>query len=165
MNSLRLVPKNNDKEITKKFGDFVLRKLPKKETETKFIFDCIGGDIDVGFRIYNAIRKNGKVDLDIKRAYSMGAVIIQGARERSIRWNGKIMIHEPNVQITGLTLTEAKRYLREVERDYQRMCEILASRSNRSTRYWKSLREDTYFSPAESLRLGLVDSISRYIEA
>jgi hypothetical protein len=82
-------------------------------------------------------------------------------KEKYLAWknslNGKIE------GINGENSAVILAYLNDMERGIN-----VASGNVKGTRSYcrlTSLREDTYFSPAESLRLGLVDSISRYMEA
>ncbi len=161
--TMRMMPRNNLEYLTPSFTREVIRKiedLPREVRQFEFELSCNGGDIEEGFKIYEALRNfHGLVTCNIIKAYSMAVIIAQGAKRRRIYWNGRMMIHEPLITLYDHSLTDSYAHLEGARKDHKRMCEILAERSGKSARFWEKIREDEYFNAGEALKLGLVDEI------
>jgi ATP-dependent Clp endopeptidase proteolytic subunit ClpP len=135
---------------SKGFGE-ILSYIPAKK-EVKMLLDCPGGYVSMGTAIYNMIRARGNVDVCvIGCAASMGAVILQAGRKRTMMTGSFMMIHDPEF---GDGKTEGLDVIKNG------LVDILAQRSGmRRDSVSKLMSKTTYMGPEEAKKNGFCDSV------
>lgn len=115
-----------------------------------------GGDIYVGFAIYDLLCKIHKVDIFVHGyCMSAGMIILQAADNRIAMPHAEFMTHYGEEESVS-SPSEAKHN----KRLFNRMKAIVGSKSKATKRTvsgWFS--KDTYFSTSEALKAGLIDRI------
>lgn len=132
------------------------------------LIDSPGGDEDDGFAIIDAIHHAESLGIRVTtsaigQASSMGAMILISGTERFCSPSTSIMIHRPFYDIQdGMTtnIDDLDAMRRNMKASESRFRSILKSRTKLSVRrIAKCMRMDTYFSPDEALKYGIVDGI------
>jgi ATP-dependent Clp endopeptidase proteolytic subunit ClpP len=95
-------------------------------------------------------------------AASMAAIILQGCHRRSMVKGTRLMVHQGSGGVFG-SANYIRNYADLVSSMDKTLSEILAKRSKRDAKYildnWMAEGKDTWFSPEEALKEGLIDDI------
>lgn len=132
------------------------------------IIDSPGGDEDDGFAIIDAIHHAESLGIRVTtsaigQASSMGAMILMSGTERFCSPNTSIMIHRPFYDIQdGMTtnIDDLDAMRNNMKASESRFRKILKTRTKLGARRISNcLRMDTYFSPEDAMKYGIVDGI------
>jgi ATP-dependent Clp endopeptidase proteolytic subunit ClpP len=95
-------------------------------------------------------------------AASMAGIILQGCDRRSMVKGTRLMVHQGSGGVFG-SANYIRNYADLVTSMDKTLAEILAKRSKREAKYildnWMAEGKDTWFSPEEALKEGLIDDI------
>jgi len=86
-------------------------------------------------------------------------ILICGTGRRTTTKHSTIMLHEGTIDNSGKAtdIRSGINYLTQIE---QLILELVTSHSNKNQKYWEEiLKFDTYFTPEEALKIGLIDKI------
>lgn len=124
-----------------------------------------GGSVHDGWAIYDAIcASSAPVDIEVYgQASSMGSIILQAGRERLLRPNSVIMIHDGYMQDSErLPMRSSEAWAKWSERERERMYTLFSERSKKPKKFWSKLcRQDTIFFAEDAVKYGLADRILR----
>lgn len=138
----------------------------QNEDPITIIMNNIGGDVNHGLAIYDAVRAC-KSHVTIKvfgHAMSMGSIILQAADERIMSPNSSQMIHYGSLGFDGHTKT-AYKFTDEMKRIDKWMEKMYLEKINEKNplykigRLQKMLDHDTFLTAKQSVELGLADKI------
>lgn len=127
----------------------------------RIILNTRGGCVDNGLAIYDALHDclcyvTAEV---IGSAMSMGSIILQAADERVMHMNAVIMLHEISLSIEG-PVQNVENWTKFYNQKQSLSYKILASRTNRTAKYWEKKCTSDYILTAEkALSEGLIDRI------
>lgn len=136
----------------------VLEHIPAQK-DIKLLLNTVGGYVHEGLAIYNMIRTRGNVDVCvIGYAASMGAVILQAGRRRSMMAGTMVMIHDPftpAVEPEGNMLNVLK----------ENLVDIFAGRTGIGREVIAGMMtKSTAMGPEEAVRLGFCDTVENGAE-
>lgn len=154
--------------ITDYLANITIQKLlylqyENRTQEIHFYINCPGGSVSATLAIYDTMQY---MDCPIS-TYCMGlaasgAAIILAAGTKGKRYalpNSKVMIHQPWGQVGG-QVSDIEIQAREIEKERQRLNEILVRHTGRSLQeIEKETDRDRYFSAQEAKEFGLVDEV------
>ena len=124
-----------------------------------------GGEVFHGWGIYDAM-KYSKSPIDIEvygQALSMGAIILQAGRKRSVHQHATIMVHDGYINKSRDEPSRTNEsWGRWSTRDRNRMYKIFADRSGKPTKYWREkCSADYILTPEDAVSEGLADKVIR----
>lgn len=130
------------------------------------ILDSEGGDVNLGFSMYDAIQLcRNEVEVKVVGvAMSMGSIILQAGDKRTITKNSRIMIHRGQMCVEG-HFTDVQRAVADnAELDSKCVSIFLSKIKEAKTDFKRSQVQrmmdfDYYISAEKALELGLVDEI------
>lgn len=134
----------------------------QKEANILLIINCIGGQCEHAFALYDAIFmcKNHISGLVLGQAYSSASIFLQSCDTRYMAQNAMMLIHYGSAEINRETNSQLQSDIKYYEWSANRMYDIYASKSKLSKSKIKALcDQDTYFSAEEALEVGLIDKI------
>jgi ATP-dependent Clp protease protease subunit len=144
----------------------LIRYLDKTEGEIYIILDSGGGDVNLGFAAFDAIKEcHNPVEVKvIGIAMSMGSIILQAADSRIMTRHSRMMIHRGQLEVGG-HFTDVKRAVQEnIEMDkicidiyFEKIIE--KDPQFKMAQLQKMMDFDTYISAEKALELGLIDQI------
>jgi ATP-dependent Clp protease protease subunit len=144
----------------------LIRYLDKTDGEIIVILDSEGGDVNLGFAAYDAI-KDCKNPVEVKVigiAMSMGSIIIQAADLRVMSRHSRMMIHRGQMEVGG-HFNDVKRAVQENDAMDKICLDIYFDKMTdkdpqfKLTQLQKMMDFDTYISAERALELGLIDQI------
>lgn len=144
----------------------LIKYLDKTDGEILVVLDSGGGDVNLGFAAYDAIKdcRNAVTVKVIGVAMSMGSIILQAADLRVMTRHSRLMIHRGNMDVTG-HFNDVKRAVQENdEMDKLCMAIYLSKITEKDSGFklaqlQKMMDFDTYISSDKALELGLIDEI------
>jgi ATP-dependent Clp protease protease subunit len=154
-----------DSENIHKFVKMI-RYLDKTDGEITVILDSGGGDVNLGFAAYDAIKecRNAVQVKVIGVAMSMGSIILQAADLRVMTRHSRIMIHRGQMEVGG-HFNDVKRAVQEND-EMDKIClQIYHDKITdkdpqfKIAQLQKMMDFDTYISAEKALELGLIDEI------
>ncbi len=134
----------------------------QKEANIVLIINCIGGQCEHAFALYDAISmcKNHISGLVLGQAYSSASIFLQSCDTRYMAQNAMMLIHYGSAEINRETNRQLQSDIKYYEWSANRMYEIYASKSKLSTTKIKALcDQDKYFNAEEALEAGLIDKV------
>lgn len=144
----------------------LIRYLDKTDGDITVVLDSRGGDVNLGFAAYDAIKCcTSPVEIKvIGVAHSMGSVILQAADNRVMTKHSRLMVHRGSMEVDG-HFTDVKRAVKEndeidkicVDIYFEKMLE--KDKNFKKAQLEKFMDFDTYFSAERALELGLIDEI------
>lgn len=141
-----------------------LRIMDETEGQITIVINSHGGDSDVGVALYDSIRslRNPSVAINVSKAFSIAALILQGAQTRLILPHAEVMIHNGYL-VTGTVEVDnddIQDMIDQSKRSDEVYHKIIAERTGlplSKIQHW--CETDTYFSSQEALKYHFVDSI------
>ena len=141
-----------------------LRILDETDGSINILINSPGGDASIGVALYDCIKslRNPTVSMNVGRAFSIAALILQAAGRRLMLPNAEIMIHNgfmvnDVVEIDNESLQSMMDDSKRSDAVYHK---ILAGRTGLPvSKIAKWCETDTFFSAKESLKFGFVDSV------
>lgn len=126
-----------------------------------------GGELAAGLSIHDTLRGLSLTGLHIitgirGEACSMAAVVSQAGDRRVIGPSSRMMLHQVSSGGAGTT-AEIRRQSEHLEATDKTIAELFAKRSGKFSVEWleqEILDRDRWFTPAEALKVGLVDAIA-----
>lgn len=154
--------------LTEKGESEILSKLDKIDTSSTLIvyINCIGGDIDSGFAIIDAIKFFSKksIGVVIGRCHSMAIDILLSLDRRFCTTNSSFMIHE-----TSLSFGEGYELTSKLSEDIKMQKKIEEERiknvikktliDRETIKEYFEKKQDMWFSSGEAVQWGLVEGI------
>jgi ATP-dependent Clp endopeptidase proteolytic subunit ClpP len=144
----------------------LIKYLDKTDGEILVVLDSSGGDVNLGFAAYDAIKDCGN-PVTVKVigvAMSMGSVILQAADVRVMSKHSRLMIHRGQMDVNG-HFNDVKRAVQEND-EMDKLCmAIYLSKINEKdsnfklAQLQKMMDFDTYISSDKALDIGLIDEI------
>ena len=144
----------------------LLKYLDKTDGEITVILNSGGGDVNLGFAAFDAIKGCGNT-VSVKVvgiAMSMGSIILQAADHRVMTKHSRIMIHRGQMDVSG-HFNDVKRAVKEND-EMDKLCldiyfnKIVEKDPNfKLAQLQKMMDFDTYMSADKALELGLIDSV------
>jgi len=144
----------------------LLKYLDKTDGEITVILNSIGGDVNLGFAAFDAIKdcRNAVTAKVIGVAMSMGSIILQAADLRVMTKHSRLMIHRGQMEVAG-HFNDVKRAVQE-NNEMDKLClAIYFSRiaerdpNFKMAQLQKMMDFDTYMSADKALELGFIDDI------
>jgi ATP-dependent Clp protease protease subunit len=126
-----------------------------------------GGELAAGLAIHDTLRSYSALGLHVSvgvrgEACSMAAVVLQAGDSRIIGPASRLMLHQVSSGGAGTT-AEIHRQAAHLRETDKAIAELFAKRSGKFSVEWlekEILDRDRWFTPAEALEVGLVDSIA-----
>tara|TARA_B100001769_G_C21962637_1_gene517931 strand:+ start:102 stop:713 length:612 start_codon:yes stop_codon:yes gene_type:complete len=140
---------------------FLESENPKKEIS--FYINSPGGIVWSGLAIYDTMQyvSSKIMTICIGQAASAGSLLLT-AGSKDMRFslpNSRIMVHQPSGGYQG-QVTDIEIQTNEIKKAKQRLNEIYSKHTGKKIDEIKSIMErDTYFSPQEAIKFGLIDKI------
>lgn len=139
-------------------------KNPKRDIN--IYIDSVGGIIDAGFAIYDAMCyvSSDISTIGVGLAGSMGAFLLAGGTKgkRYVLPNTRVMIHQPMGGAKGQA-TDVEIVARELVKDKKKLVDYLVQFTKQpKATIEKDVERDHWFNAKESLKYGLVDHIMGY---
>lgn len=141
-----------------------LRIMDENEGQVTVVINSTGGDSDMGIALYDMMRsmKNEVVAINVSRAFSIAAIILQGGSKRLALPHSTAMIHNgfmcvSDTSIDNAMLQELAVESKRADAVYHKILQKHTKQSLKSIQQWCEV--DTYFDSKESLRLGFIDAI------
>ena len=151
----------DDVSVSQAMKALQLLDLEDSTKPIKLIINSFGGSVYDGLALYDAIR-NAKSEVytyGYGKIMSMAVSILIAGDKRFISKSSTVMVHEISDFVVG-QLQELKRAVKEAERLESLMLDFFVERtSNKDRKYWESLKNDTYFTAEEAVKLGIADEI------
>src|SRR3989338_4675424 len=126
------------------------------------ILNCPGGPVENGFLIYDSITTS-KSPVDVRvygEAASMGTIIMQACRNRSLSPNSTLMIHDGSISVQNSPIRSTVNFAEFVERRLERRYEIYEKRTGLPKKFWKEeFSHDRFMTAEEAVKLKLADGI------
>lgn len=154
-----------DQERINKFVRLI-RYLDKTAGEISVILCTEGGDVNLGFAAYDAIKEcvNPVEITVIGTAHSMGSIILQAADHRVMTRHSRVCIHRGQMDVSG-HFTDVRRAVAENE-ELDKICAniylekiVTVNPDFKMSQVQKIMDFDSYFSAERCLELGLIDEI------
>lgn len=139
----------------------LLMDAQKNNKPIKIIINTFGGSLYDGLALYDFIRN---LDSEVYtygygKIMSMGTFLLLAGDYKFISKRSTIMIHEMSDSLEG-QLKEIDIGYKECMRLQNILLDIYCTRTKNNRRaFWKKLKRDTYYTPENALRIGLVDEI------
>ena len=155
--------RNNELNVVIK-GISVLEEISQKN-HIDFTLSTSGGEIDVGFGIYDAIKatKSPTRIYCFGKCSSMGVVILQAADERYAFPNTKFMIHEGSLNFGDAEVDygDVEREAKDMKRYLDSMVNVFHERTGLTKKFLMSkIRgKDYIFDAKEALSMNFIDKI------
>ena len=140
---------------------FLESENPKKEIS--FYINSPGGIIWSGLAIYDTMQyiSSKIMTICIGQAASAGSLLLT-AGEKGMRFslpNSRIMVHQPSGGFQG-QVTDIEIHTNEIKKTKIRLNEIYAKHTGKKIEAITSIMErDSYFSPDEAIKFGLIDKV------
>ena len=140
---------------------FLESESPKKEIS--FYINSPGGIVWSGLAMYDTMQyiSSKIMTICIGQAASAGSLLLTaGADEmRYSLPNSRIMMHQPSGGYQG-QVTDIEIQTKEIIKTKKRLNEIYAKHTGKDLKEVEKIMErDTYFSPQEAIKFGLIDKI------
>ena len=140
---------------------FLESENPKKEIS--FYINSPGGIVWSGLAIYDTMQyvSSKIMTICIGQAASAGSLLLTaGAKDMRFSLpNSRIMVHQPSGGYQG-QVTDIEIQTNEIKKTKQRLNEIYSKHTGKKLDEIISIMErDTYFSPQEAIKFGLIDKI------
>lgn len=134
------------------------------EKEITLYINCIGGDIDALFAIYDTFQTISAPisTIAIGKAYSSAAVLLSAGTKglRFIAPNAQAMIHHIQVSEMEGSKRAVEEQVRRLNYENQTVVEILARHTGQFIQQVDSdCQDEKYFTAKEAVKYGLADSI------
>lgn len=132
--------------------------------EITIVMHTMGGAIDDGLAIYDAVRfaRNEVMIIGTGSILSMGSVILQAGDRRMLTENAQVMIHQPGIDPGHGTLHDVRVTTAQMERWHAQLRDILAGRVKMTRdELEKAMRDETWYTAEEAVRRGFADDIVR----
>jgi ATP-dependent Clp endopeptidase proteolytic subunit ClpP len=136
------------------------------ETPITIVFNSPGGNVFNGLALFDYIKdmqsQGTQIDtVALGMAASMGGVLLQAGKERTMSEHSYLLIHEVS-DFAGGQMSELEDQVKFAKRLQERLLSILAERSTLNKRQierrWK--RRDWWLDADEALKLGFCDRIT-----
>ncbi len=134
----------------------------QKEANIILIINCLGGQCEHAFALYDAISmcKSHVCGIGAGQIYSSASIFLQSCDTRYMTQNSMMLIHYGSAEINRETNNQLQSDIKYYEWSANRMYDIYASKSKLSRAKIKTLcDQDTYFSAEEALKAGLIDKV------
>ena len=137
--------------------------VPREKRVVRLVINSMGGEVRAGLVLLSFLKTIPvKIKTVCLNAASMAAVIAAcGAAkgERFIVCDGSVMIHQPSTGVSG-TITDAQIALAEGVKLKAKLTALLtASTSQPLHVIEENTSRDSWFTPAEAVKFGLVDTV------
>ena len=129
--------------------------------DIEVIISSGGGDVYAGSEIYTALKEykgsvTGKI---VGIAASAASVIAMGCKKLKMSPTGQMMIHKAIVRATGNS-NDFENIVDALDSHDESICNAYVIKTGKSRKEIMDLMDkETYFSPQEALKLGLIDEI------
>jgi len=137
-----------------------LRSEDDEEDLIKIVLSSTGGDLYLGFAVYDAI-KACKSPVEIRaigNCMSAATLVLQAGDYRYCYPNTTFMIHKGTMHLEEVSVSEAVIESRETERMVQRMIDTYAQTMTVSRDTIEQMMEkDTFMDAAKAKKVGLID--------
>ncbi len=144
----------------------LLRLRAKGSPDITIQISSIGGNVDAGLSIYDALRLYpGKTTgVVLGQAASMGAIVLQACNVRKCSIHSAILIHHVATEKVSIDILrdpkKLKLLLESGERKQAHLYTILCARAGKGVkRIRKACGRDKYMTAEEALNFGLIDEI------
>jgi ATP-dependent Clp protease protease subunit len=146
---------------------FLEHKNPKRDIS--IYIDSVGGIIDAGFAIYDAMCyvKPDIVTIGVGLAGSMAAFLLAGGTKgkRLILPNARVLIHQPLGGSKGQA-TDVEIAARELVKERKRLAQYLVQFTGQpEKKVLADIDRDYWMSAKEALKYGIVDQTMKYQKA
>lgn len=143
-----------------------LRLLEKTNSNPiEVIVNSPGGCIYSGLALYDALRSSPChiTTHGTGLIASMGGVIYLAGSDRTLTPRAKYMVHASQAFLVGDPKDIKIEYeeLMSLEKD---VLKIFEERTKKDTKFWKKYERNTYFTPAQCVKLGIADTVIEYME-
>lgn len=135
-----------------------------------FVINSPGGSVDAGFAIYDTVKmiSSPVTTLITGIAASMGSILSLCAapKKRFATPNSRIMIHQPAIQgmVQGQA-TDLEIQAKEIKKTHDALINIYVKATGKDFKtIEKALDRDTWMTPEEALKFGLLDGIVNSFE-
>lgn len=89
---------------------------------------------------------------------SAAVLILAAGTKRFLSEEAWVMVHEDSTKLKG-NLSDCRNELNQLERQERQWNELMAKYCTGAAQFWANMKKDTYLSPSDCLRLGIVDKI------
>lgn len=130
--------------------------------EITMILNSIGGAIDDGFAIFDAIRfaRNEVMIIGTGSLLSMGSVLILAGDKRALTPNAQVMIHHPWIDPGAQSLSDLRVTMKQMERWTKQLQDVYAEKLRLSpAEIDRYMKEETWWTAEEAVKLGFADDI------
>jgi ATP-dependent Clp protease protease subunit len=120
-----------------------------------------GGYVTEGLAIYDTMRfiKSPVHTTGFGQQSSMGSLLLIAGERRMLTENSRVMIHQVSGGASGQHSEVATRE-GEISRLHEQLKSLYVRHTGLNHKYWNKVAErDTYVTPAQALKIGLVDGI------
>lgn len=150
-------PETYDGISSKTFGS-ILAAL--KDRKVNLHINTLGGDVDEGTAMYHMAVAHGNVHTNvIGYAASIGAIVAQGGKTRTMQPGTMMLIHNPRIKTSG-EAKDLQRQLDVLKVVKGNIVDLLASRTGQKKADISDMMDaTTAMGPKEAKRLGFCDSI------
>jgi ATP-dependent Clp protease, protease subunit len=155
-------------EVTDEMAGLIIAELlflekQDPDADIEIYINSPGGSVSAGLAMYDTMRliKCDVATISVGWSASIAAVLLAGgtAGKRYALPNSRIMIHQASGGYRG-TVSDARIYLEEMNRNYEAILEILAFHTGKDKEEIRRDSErDRWMSPCEAQAYGLVDKI------
>ncbi len=151
-----------DYSLTQSVISSLLYLDKQKESNIILIINCLGGQCEHAFALYDAISmcKSHVCGIGTGQIYSSASIFLQSCDTRYMTQNAMMLIHYGSAEINRETNSQLQSDIKYYEWSANRMYDIYALKSKLSKAKIKTLcDQDTYFNAEEALKVGLIDKI------
>lgn len=141
-----------------------LRIMDETDGQITIVINSEGGDTEIGVAIYDVVRalRNDSVTINVSKALSIAALILQAGKTRLALPHSEVMIHDGHVVIDQPHVT--KEDMEAIQKDFERgndlYYRILQERTgNDYVNIAAWCQRDTYFTAEEAKLHGFIDSV------
>lgn len=140
----------------------VIARRPKRIT---ILIASEGGMNDWGNVMIDTIQMARSLGIEVVGmahfAYSMAAFLLQTCSVRYLSENGTMMVHGASSIVEGDYL-DHETHSKMLDGYRKKYSSLLAERTNKPERHWQTVlktNKETFYSPAEALKVGLIDEV------
>lgn len=144
-----------------------LRIMDESDGQVSVIINSGGGDSDMGIALYDMLRamRNEVVTVNVSRAFSIAALILQAGDLRLALPHAEVMIHNgfleiqagPGSAIDNDGLAEMVAESKRSDEVYHTILQKHTKQNIKKISRW--CETDTYFDAKDSLKYGFIDAI------
>lgn len=163
-----------EKSVTYSNVEDFIASIPSDDDTINIKIDCRGGRVDVGWKIYDALRQSGKkISAEVNgTCASMATIILLAAEQgkRTATEHSVFRVHEPylsDVELCGkTTAADLQAIATEMAEEVERFANLYADRTTSSKNKMIDLmKKDITINADEAKKYGLIDDIKLPLSA